>query len=453
VRRLGFLLALFALGIGTVAAAPQDRGEVALSVASFEDAWQTINDSYYDPTFGGVDWPAVRRELLPRAKAARSADEVRTVIRDMIDRLGRSHFELLSDATALPGAGAIPIDIRIHAGEVVVTRVPKDGPAARAGFRPGQVILSVDGTPATSWRPASGRRNARWVNQRHWEAAYRALHGDDESMAVVEVRDPDAAIRQLRVRRDAGSRDLLPFGNLVLRNARLEATPVTSPRGRSAGVIAFNLWMTAVNDPLDRAMEAFRHADGLVIDLRGNPGGLMGMISSVSGHVMAEPSLLGTMRTRTTPPLTFKVNPRLATADGRRVTPYAGPLAILVDEQTASTSEIFTGALQSLGRARVFGRQTMGQALPASTKTLPNGDVLLHAVGDFVTSTGRSLEGDGVVPDEPVPLSIKALADGRDTALEAALNWIDRARPKLLCSGDLQGTQSLPRWVAPLMRP
>jgi C-terminal processing protease CtpA/Prc len=67
----------------------------------------------------------------------------------------------------------------------------------------------------------------------------------------------------------------------------------------------------------------------------------------------------------------------------------------------------------------------MGQALPASTKLLANGDVLMYAVSDFVTSTGRRLEGEGVVPDEAQPLSIEALAAGRDLALEAALRWID----------------------------
>lgn len=453
-RRRLLAAVLFACGLGAAAvAAPQESRDVALAVASFEDAWQTINDTYYDATFGGLDWPAVRQELLPRARAARSADDVRAVIRDMIDRLGRSHFELLSDTTALPGAGTVPVDIRVLDSDVVITRVPRDGPAERAGLRPGQVLLSVDGVSAATWRPASGPRDPRRRDQRQWEAAYRALHGDDESVAEVEVRNPDGRVERLRVRRDSGSRDLQSFGNLVLRNARFQDDAVTTPRGRHAGVIAFTLWMTAVNDPLDRAVDTFRTSDGLVIDLRGNPGGLMGMISGVAGHVLAEPALLGTMRTRTTPPLTFKANPRLATTDGRRVTPFAGPVAILVDEQTASTSEIFAGALQSLGRARVFGRQTMGQALPASTRTLPNGDVLLHVVGDFVTSTGRSLEGAGVAPDEPIPLSIKALASGQDAVLEAALGWIDRAGPKLLCSGDLQGTQFLPRWVAPFMRP
>jgi carboxyl-terminal processing protease len=132
------------------------------------------------------------------------------------------------------------------------------------------------------------------------------------------------------------------------------------------------------------------------------------------------------MRTRNTN-LTFTVNPQFVTWDGRKVAPFAGPVAILVDELTGSASETFAGALQSLGRARVFGRATMGQALPAVTKQLSNGDVLMHAVGDFVTSTGKSLEGPGVIPDVEVPLSRKALAAGRDSALEAALRWIDES--------------------------
>src|SRR5262249_48633269 len=121
----------------------------------------------------------------------------------------------------------------------------------------------------------------------------------------------------------------------------------------------------------------------------------------------------------------FTANPRVSTDDGRRVKPFAGPVAILVDELSASASECFAGALQSLGRARIFGRQTMGQALPASTKLPANGDVLMYAMSDFVTSTGQRLEGVGVMPDETQPLSIEALTAGRDLALEAALRWID----------------------------
>ena len=148
------------------------------------------------------------------------------------------------------------------------------------------------------------------------------------------------------------------------------------------------------------------------------------MMDGVAGHFIGEPAKLGTMRTRQFP-LTFTVNPRIVTTDGRRVDVYRGPLAILVDELSGSTSETFVGSLQGLGRARVFGRQTMGQALPALTKQLPSGDVLIYAIGDYTTSSGRSLEGEGVVPDVSILLSLKALAMGKDEALDAALRWVD----------------------------
>jgi C-terminal processing protease CtpA/Prc len=71
----------------------------------------------------------------------------------------------------------------------------------------------------------------------------------------------------------------------------------------------------------------------------------------------------------------------------------------------------------------------MGQALPALFAKLPNGDVLIHAYGDFVTPDGTRLEGRGVIPDEVVPLERTHLLAGRDRPLEAALAWIDSARP------------------------
>ena len=123
--------------------------------------------------------------------------------------------------------------------------------------------------------------------------------------------------------------------------------------------------------------------------------------------------------------LRFAANPRLVNAAGQRVEPYAGPVAILVDAMTGSASECFAGGMQALGRARVFGQTSMGQALPAFFAKLPNGDVLIHATGDFVTADGTRLEGRGVVPDEPVALVRSELLAGRDATLEAALKWID----------------------------
>ena len=134
------------------------------------------------------------------------------------------------------------------------------------------------------------------------------------------------------------------------------------------------------------------------------------------------------MRTRESE-LNFVTNPRRIDTSGELVDPYAGPLAILIDITSASTSEVFAGGLQVIGRARVFGQRSMGAVLPSLMDELPNGDVLQHAFADFIISqTGVRLEGRGVVPDEEIRVTRRDLLDGRDPTLEAAVEWIVRQR-------------------------
>lgn len=400
----------------------------AEALASFDVAWQTINDSFYDPTFGGVDWAAAKAELRPRVERAPSADAARDVIRELIARLRRSHFALISSSPggdALPGTAMVPADIRVLDGEVVIISVTAPAGGSAPALRPGDRIVTIDAEPAETWAKAAKGLDPRAAALEIWRRAFRALHGPSQSPATIEVRDPSGRTRRVTVPRVEETGQTVSLGNLPPLHVRVDAREEKSAAGRRVGVIAFNVWMPAVDAPFAAAIDRFRSADGLVIDLRGNPGGLADMIRGISGHLLAEPAVLGRMQMRDVR-LEFKANPRLSTPDGRRVQPFAGKVALIVDELTASASECFAGALQSLGRVRVFGRTTMGQALPAATKALPNGDVLLYAVGDFVTSTGQLLEGRGVVPDEAAPLVIGDLAAGRDQALRAALAWVDR---------------------------
>jgi carboxyl-terminal processing protease len=346
------------------------------------------------------------------------------VINDMLGRLKQSHFALLpaggsKSEYALRGTANVEMDVRPFEGGVVVTRVTPNSPAANAGLAPGQRILSVDDrvvragpgeTPLSVWR----RANA-------------VLHGPRDSIAAIRVTTPDARTLDLKAPRTAEAGESVQFSNLPPVHVRVEQRMAQTPNDKRVGVIAFNIWMAQVNEPIASAVDTYRSADGLVIDLRGNPGGLAGMIVGLAGQFIDTPALIGTMRTRQVPKLEFIANPRRSTLDGRSVKPFAGPVAIIVDEMSASASECFAGGLQDLGRVRVFGRTSMGAALPASTKRLSNGDVLEYVVGDFLTSKGRSLEGTGVVPDEIQPLSIASLARGEDAPLVAALAWIDTA--------------------------
>jgi carboxyl-terminal processing protease len=120
--------------------------------------------------------------------------------------------------------------------------------------------------------------------------------------------------------------------------------------------------------------------------------------------------------------LKFVLNPRAET--------YGGPLAILVDDTSASTSEIFAGGLQDLKRARIFGSRTAAAALPSVIEKLPNGDAFQYAIANYISESGRELEGNGVIPDVEAPLTRAALIAGKDPALDAALQWIRSQKAK-----------------------
>jgi carboxyl-terminal processing protease len=405
------LFLLLSAAVAPTVGAGQAWRERAL--AAFDEVWQTVDETYPDPAFGGLDWTAIRDEMRPRAERADSPEAVRELIREMLARFGESHFALLSagSGSRIRGEARVAVDLRVVDAGFVIVSVTPDSSASAAGLAPGQIVTSIDDEPASSWLEAAEGPDAR----------RRAL---DALRATLQVTDLTGDKTVVAAReRERGQ--VVRFGNLPPLAVRVDSFERATPAGRRVGVIAFNLWMPAASAGIDAAVDRFRDAAGLVIDLRGNPGGLVEMMRGVAGHLIDEAVPLGRMRTRQAE-LALRVNPRRSTSDGRSVDPFAGPVAILVDELTASASECFSGSLQSLGRARIFGRQTMGQALPAATRRLGNGDVLMHVLGDFVTPTGVRLEGRGVIPDETVPLLLDELRAGRDGALEAALAWIDR---------------------------
>lgn len=397
---------------------------------TFDAVWKIIRDSHFDPKMNGVDWQAVRAELGPRAARARSDGELRDVIRDMLGRLGLSHFALIpsgGDAASPPAdlGGDPGFDVRLIGSELIVTHVEPDSGAAAAGVRPGWRLLSIEAMPASellSRLPDSMPARLRQVEA--WRLVETRVRGPRGSRVALMFDDGVSDIA-VAVERRAETGLPATVGNLPTMYVRVDASEQRTPRGASVGVIAFNVWMPAVDASFQRAIDRFRSADAIVIDLRGNPGGLAAMIMGLSGHFLTERQPLGTMKTRESE-LKFAANPRLVNGAGERVTPFAGPVAVLVDGMTGSASECFAGGLQALKRVRVFGQTSMGQALPAFFDKLPNGDVLIHATGDFVTADGTRLEGRGVVPDEIVAVDRRELLAGRDPTLQAALAWVDR---------------------------
>ncbi len=424
---------VFLVAIATAAAAAAAPAAQAYRGSeTFDAAWTIIRDSHFDPTMNGLDWPAVRAELAPRAARAETDGELRDVIRDMLGRLGLSHFALIPSGRDSTASGPVDMsgdpgfDVRLVGSELLVTQVDPYGGAAAAGVRPGWRLLSLDGMPVAellSRLPESMPDRLR--NVEIWRMVETRVRGPQGSLIPL-MFDDGARDIGVAVERRAESGQPATVGNLPTMYVRVESDERRTPKGATAGVIRFNVWMPSVDPLFERAIDRFRSAKGIIVDLRGNPGGLAAMIMGISGHFLTERKPLGTMKTRASEPLRFAANPRLVNAAGQRVEPFGGPVAILVDSMTGSASECFAGGMQALGRARVFGQTSMGQALPAFFAKLPNGDVLIHATGDFVTADGTRLEGRGVVPDEAVAIERAALLAGRDATLDQALKWIDQ---------------------------
>jgi carboxyl-terminal processing protease len=424
---------------GTPEGAAQTPGTSAavLGVATFDSAWSRIATTHFDPQMGGVDWEGVRAELRPRAAAAQTPDSLRAVLAEMLGRLGDSHFAVIPSASA--GAfggrqgsaegGADPgLEVRWIEGSLVVTGVRSGSSADELGVKAGWAIDEIDDTSVESLADelrSSVQARGDDLRLDLWlpPAAVALLRGAEGSTVSIAFRDRQDVDVRAELEREVVPSDLVRLGNLPPIPLETEFRRETLSDGRVVGFLRFTAWFPLIVGRIAEAMDALRDADAIVIDLRGNPGGLGALAMGIGGHFLAERLSLGTMRTRGDS-LEFVVNPQTVTQDGRRVEPYAGPVVILTDPLTASTSEIFAGGLQGLGRATVMGESTAGQALPALLVPLPNGDLLLHAVADFSAPDGSRIEGRGVQPDVAIPPRRAAYYETDDPLMLEAVKWI-----------------------------
>lgn len=446
--------------------AAETRGEPGRYLADFDMAWELVRDTHYDTAYNGVDWDGVRDELRPRAEQARTRGQNRALINEMVSRLNQSHFGLIpsgldrptaepahetagqatsdgdgpddtSDDTAAPaeipandpsGRARPGFDIRVADGRVVVTRVLPGGPADEAGVRPGWILSKVGRRSVDEvvegMTEALGDDGAVMYT---WQSVDSMLPGAEGSTLRATFLDASDEEVEVSIRRQAPPGEYVTFGNLPPLSTHLDHRWLTDeetgdPQTR-IGYIAFNIFMVPIAPLFERAMYELRDADGVVIDLRGNPGGVGFMASSLSRFLVSEKSRLGTMTMRGAE-MQFNVEPVVVTTRGERLAPFKGPVAIVIDGTSASTSEVFAGGLRAIGRAKTFGSPTAGMALPAAMSRLPSGDVLLHAIADYVNSDGTRLEGDGVPTDYEVPVRREDLLAGIDAPLREAARWI-----------------------------
>src|SRR5262249_6902600 len=140
------------------------------------------------------------------------------------------------------------------------------------------------------------------------------------------------------------------------------------------GYIRFNYFMMPVMEKVRAALREFRDAPGIIFDLRGNRGGIASLAPGVLGLMETRQTSLGAMNMRSE-----KIN----LAVFPQAQPYTGPVAVLIDGGSGSTTEIFTAGLQELRRAVIVGERSAGAVLPSHFIKLPTGALFQYTFGDF----------------------------------------------------------------------
>ncbi len=433
--RLSFLLIVCAVVVPSLCRQGSDDpdNDKKTRLATFDAAWEVIRDKHYDAKLKGIDWNAVRTELRAEAEKAPSDEAMREIIREMLARLGESHFALLAPEAAEDVAstdhegrlGVLGLEVRLIDHQLMVVAVESKGPADRAGIRPGWIITSIDQKPIKLPKPGQPKADQQSKKVMQWLAASRPLLGVPGTTVVLELKDHRNETIRCELMREKEAGASMRLGFLPPLISKLDYRRVTTEGNRAIGIIRFNVWTVSIMPEFDRALDQLRDCHGIIIDLRGNPGGIGGLVMGIGGHFTPEPVLMGTLKVRGNE-MQFNTNPRKSSEDGRVLVPYQGPLAVLLDETSASTSEFFAGGMQESKRARIFGQRSAGMALASQFAKLPNGDTMQYAMADFVLASGARVESHGVKPDEEITHTRAALLGGNDLQLLGAMNWINR---------------------------
>ncbi|MEH2416562.1 carboxyl-terminal processing protease CtpC [Nostoc sp.] len=343
--------------------------------ALVDEVWQTIDRQYVDGTFNQLDWRAVRKEYL--SKSYSNPQEAYKSIREMLKKLQDPYTRFMDpeefkNMQVDTSGELIGIGITIGQDEktkqLVVIAPIEDTPAFKAGLLAKDVIVKIDG---------------------------KDTKGMDSNQAVSLIRGEAGTQVSLTIVRDAQRKDF------VIKRARIEIHPVKfsqkqTPAG-NLGYIRLNQFSANAGKEMQTAIKNLetKRVAGYILDLRGNPGGLLFSSVDIARMWINKGKIVSTVERQG--------EAEKEEANGRALTNK--PLVVLVDKGSASASEILSGALQDNKRATLVGTQTFGKGLVQSVRPLEDGSGLAVTIAHYYTPSGRDINHKGIDPDVKVDLT------------------------------------------------
>ncbi len=400
-----FLL-LITLGVG--AAGEEDTLELTLDdMRTFADVLGHVQRDYVDETSD--------RQLLE--------DAIRGMLANLDPHTAYLNREQFADLEADTSGryGGIGIEVEWRGDDLTVVKIVAGGPADRAGVVAGETIRAVDEAAVSRSDP---------------DAVIHRVRGEPGTAVTLTLAAPgEADPRQVSI-----TRELIAVASVEGR--------LLEDRYAYLKIISFQTHTAeAVGDELDRIEAlAAEPLEGLVLDLRANPGGVLNAAVEIADLFLERGLIVTTQGRREGSLMSYNAAPE----DRLR----GAPIAVLVDEGTASASEILAGALQDHGRAYVLGQTTFGKGSVQTVLPLRNGGAIKLTTSRYYTPSGRSIQTEGIRPD--IDLSgrlagnaTEASAPTADLAAETGLSGqrerelSDRDYPLYRALAVLKGVQIL----------
>lgn len=394
---------------------------------SFDIIWQSVNDHYFDPNFGGVDWNEAYNRYGSLVSDIEDGPEFYSLANKMLFELNASNTIIVprDDMTffspTVLAEGSSGMDVRLIQDNVVITRTEPGSTAEKAGLQPGFLIHSIDGINSQEIIKEEEKKLTPPFNDRSrrftiTNAIWSHLYGIPETALTIGFLDGDCLYHEVEILRKARGYDSI--GQLGDFSAFLSFESKHLSDG--VGYIRLNCFHPDMADNIIFAIDSMKDTAGIVIDLRGNSCGLLKVRKLVAEKLVSEPALFWQFKTRHECYDIF-LDPLENSYEGRVV--------ILIDSMSGESSEEFAGCMQAIGRATIVGEHSRGAVLATEMIRLPKGATFVFAVAQILTANDTILEGYGVVPDIEVPLDRYSLLKGKDPQLETALDYLKMNNP------------------------
>jgi carboxyl-terminal processing protease len=395
--RVGFSL-LLAFWVGCTLFA-QPAAALTNEQKLVSEVWRIVNRAYLDDTFNHQNWASLRQKALQKpldnqeAAYGAIANMLKTLDDPFTRFLDPEQYRSLQVNTSgeLTGVG-LQIALNPESGKLEVVAPIAGSPAEKAGIQPRDRIIKIEGI---------------LTEKLTLDEAAAKMRGEKGSFVTLLIERDQESEREVRLMRD-----------------RIELNPViaqlhSSPQGKSVGYLRLTQFNANAPMELAHALSSLekKGADAYILDLRNNPGGLLQAGIEIARLWLDYGKIVYTVN-RQGIQGSFDAVGSALTHD---------PLVILVNQGTASASEILAGALQDNGRAQLVGETTFGKGLIQSLFELSDGSGLAVTIAKYETPAHHDIHKLGIKPDQVVPsqlLNREQVATEADAQYQAALELL-----------------------------